>query len=461
MLNLCRTWFAIGIYIVIIYIFRLTKPESVQYFQFDSEGNMYMFAPGAGFSGISKKVAPGDELFKEEESVKTELFTQSELTHVSTSREVIGTPSSLNASRSFKEPLDQVKLEQLTYKNFAPDTVKKIKWAVKMFRDWRQFRSSGGFENIECDLDDKATVNEESLNFALPRFLTEVKKVDGSDYPGKTLYKILICIQFHLETIGFGWKLLNQECFKGVKFTLDNLMKMRTCEGLGLSVRKAQVLNNIDEEYLWSLGYFGTHSPEALLSTMVLVIGKGFALRAGKEHHCLRSPPFHSQFEFLHDTDGIFIRYTEDLGLKTNKGGLKHKRVQAKEVDLFPIDNVERCPVRLIMKYLSLLPQDRKCKSFYLQPKKNFNDTCYYLDRPAGENRLRDTIKEVCKSAKLPGFYSNHSLRSTSCTHMYHCYIDEQLIMEITGHRSLSVRSYKRTCRDQRKYASNCLFENA
>ena len=442
--------------------FRLAKPESVQYFQFDSEGNMYMYEPGAGFSGLAKIVHPGDELFNEEVVTQTPSFSDSNFTSndaVFDSTGFDSTPSQIRSSRSFKMPMDEDKLDQLGYKNFAPDTGKKIKWAVEMFREWRNYRHDHGFEFVQCNLDDKTTITPETLNFALPRFLTEVKKLDGSDYPGKTLYEILICIQFHLESIGYGWKLLNQECFKGVKFTLDNLMKMRTREGLGLSVRKAQVLTNLDEEYLWCLGYFGSHSPEALLNTMVLVIGKGFALHAGKEHHGLRSPPFQSQFKFMRDESGIFIRYTEDIGLKCNKGGIKHKRVEPKEVDLFPIENSERCPVRLFLKYLSLLPVNRKCKSFYLQPKKKFNDQCYFLDRPAGENRLRDTIKEICKDAKLPGFYSNHSLRSTSATRMYHCNIDEQLIMEITGHRSLSVRSYKRTCRDQRKFASNCVFE--
>ena len=70
----------------------------------------------------------------------------------------------------------------------------------------------------------------------------------------------------------------------------------------------------------------------------------------------------------MNDEGGIFICYTEDIGLKTNKGGIKHKRAEAKQVDLFPIANVDRCPVRIILKYLSLLPADRKCKSFFLQP---------------------------------------------------------------------------------------------
>ena len=41
---------------------RMADPESVQFFQFDSEGNMYMFEPGAGCTGASRCVEPGDEM---------------------------------------------------------------------------------------------------------------------------------------------------------------------------------------------------------------------------------------------------------------------------------------------------------------------------------------------------------------------------------------------------------------
>ena len=243
-----------------------------------------------------------------------------------------------------------------------------------------------------------------------------------------------------------------------MRFTLDNLMKIRTSQGIGVTVKKAQVLTATDEDFLWSLGLLGTFNAETLLNTVVFMIGKGFALRAGNEHRALRSPPFDSQFKFLRDEDGFFfIRYQEEIGCKTNKGGIKHRRLDPKQVDLYPIENIERCPVRIILKYLSLLPEDQKCKSFYLQPRKKQCNS-WYLDRPAGANKLRDVVKELCKTAKMPGFFSNHSLRSSAATRMYRCNIDEQLIQEITGHRSLSVRSYKRTCSAQRKFASNCIF---
>ena len=66
----------------------------------------------------------------------------------------------------------------------------------------------------------------------------------------------------------------------------------------------------------------------------------------------------------------------------------------------------------------------------------------------------------MCSDAGLPGFYSNHSLRSTAATKLYCCNIDEQLIQEIMGHRSLAIRQYKRTCDSQHKMASNLLFSS-
>ena len=111
-----------------------------------------------------------------------------------------------------------------------------------MYHDRRNYRNNSGLEYIACDLDDVSTVSKESLIYAMARFITEVKKLDGSEFPGRTLYDIIVCVQFHLETLGFAWKLLNDDNFKSVKFTLDNVMKLHTSQGIGVSVKQDQVL---------------------------------------------------------------------------------------------------------------------------------------------------------------------------------------------------------------------------
>ena len=334
---------------------------------------MYVFPAGSGCTGVPTLVQPGDESIFGQKTVENKDISIEESGIIAS--DIFGSGQfsgkSSQSQRLFHSPMKQEELEKLSHKNFAPETLKKIKWATNMYRDWRNFRHANGFERIECDLDNKESITLENLVFALVRFLTEVKKLDGTDFPGKTLYDILICVQFHLDTLGFNWKLLNQEIFSDVRFTLDNLMKIRVSQGLGISVKKAQVLSISDEDYLWSIGLLGTDEPNQLINTLVLIIGKGFTLRAGKEHQVLRAPPFNSQFTFMHDCEGcVFIRYNEDIGLKTNKGGIKQRKIEPKEVDVFAIENQTHCPVRIFLKYLSLLPPNRNCKSFYLQPKK-------------------------------------------------------------------------------------------
>ena len=363
--------------------------------------------------------------------------------------------------RGFKKPMDDVTMQMLSRKNFSDETCKKINWVTNMFQHWREFRNgSPDLINVISNLDDVSSLDKETFNSDVCRFITEVKKLDGSDYPAKTLYDIVICLQFHLEKSGgLSWKLLNEDGFKEIHFTLDNLMKKRTADGVGIKVKRAEVLTFSDEDLLWSLGLLGTHCPESLLYSVLFTVGLSCSLRAGKEHYQLRSIPFQSQFEFLNDEKGrVYFHYTEDRGLKTNKGGLKNRKTEPKIVDVYPLDDIDRCPVRILHKYLCMIPHVRNCKHLYLQPRKKYHGKSWFLDSPVGENKLRNFVKDLCTKANIPGFYTNHSLRATGAIRLYQNDVDEQIIQEIMGHRSLAVRSYKHTSDKQREFASNTIF---
>ena len=405
----------------------MTEPESTQFFQFDTEGNMYVFAPDTGCTGPTRLVRPGDELiFNSTYNPSDWAMDNIE----SIGHEENGCASTcpggvVAVGREFKLPLMEDDLIELSHKNFSDETMRQIHWVCKMYRDWRLYRQGLGLEHIPCDLEDKATITGESLKFTLCRFITKVKKVNGNDFPGKTLYHIIVCIQFHLECLGFAFKLINDPAFMDLKYTLDNTMKACTAQGIGMSIQKAEVLSATDEDLLWSLGFLGQNSPEQLLNTVIFSVRKGFALHAGKEHRALRGLPFKSQLSFMRDPDGeVFLRYMEDIGLKTNKGGLKHRRVDVKTVDLYASQNPERCPPErcplcAIIKYLSLLPKNRTCSAFYLQPRKKYFGKAWYLNRPAGVNKLRNSVRDMCHQAGLPGHYTNHSLCSTAATKLY------------------------------------------
>ncbi len=77
------------------------------------------------------------------------------------------------------------------------------------------------------------------------------------------------------------------------------------------------------------------------------------------------------------------------------------------------------------------------------------------------EMKRLQTIASLCASAGIEGFKTNHSLRATTAARLYQSGVDEQLVMERTGHRSLEgVRNYKRTSSQQKEALSDILSDN-
>lgn len=84
--------------------------------------------------------------------------------------------------------------------------------------------------------------------------------------------------------------------------------------------------------------------------------------------------------------------------------------------------------------------------------------SCWYSNRPLGYHTLSNMVARLCKAAGIHGFKTNHSLRAIAATLLYESGVDEQLVMERTGHGSLDgVRSYKRTTDMQREALSDIL----
>ncbi len=131
----------------------------------------------------------------------------------------------------FREPLSLAEMENLSHRTFAANTEKKILWAVQLYRNWWYQRCA----KVDCDsrikwasIDNLGQVSRSNLAFALCAFISEVKKLDGSEFPGSSLYQIIICIQFHIEKNGMKVKLLDDPSFVKLRFTLDNRQVRQT-----------------------------------------------------------------------------------------------------------------------------------------------------------------------------------------------------------------------------------------
>ena len=86
------------------------------------------------------------------------------------------------------------------YKSWVSDASRrKWAWVLKVFEEWKKQRNEAvlkedysGEPVFQEDID-------EMLDFTLARFVAEVRKEDGQEYPGKTLYEILSSIEMYLR----------------------------------------------------------------------------------------------------------------------------------------------------------------------------------------------------------------------------------------------------------------------
>ena len=137
----------------------MAKPEATQFFQFDSKGNIYIYAPGAGCMADAKLVAPGDELIFsnsmqwEQRDVPLQSQTVVKLEEGLASTCPASQPN-IATTREFKVPLPVESLIELSHKNFSVETMKKVRWARKMYREWHVSRESLDGGQIPCDLED-------------------------------------------------------------------------------------------------------------------------------------------------------------------------------------------------------------------------------------------------------------------------------------------------------------------
>ena len=74
---------------------------------------------------------------------------------------------------------------------------------MKVFEEWKKQRNEAvlkedysGEPVIQEDIDE---MSDEMLDLTLAGFVAEVRKEDGQEYPGKTLYEILSSIEMYLR----------------------------------------------------------------------------------------------------------------------------------------------------------------------------------------------------------------------------------------------------------------------
>ncbi len=134
-----------------------------------------------------------------------------------------------------------------------------------MFHSWYVSRNRNpDVVPITVDLDRPEMITKQGLCYVLCHFIIEIKKINSQEYPPKTIYEMVICVQMFLETYRLFWKILDNKDdeFIKLRYTCNNLIKERAKSGMGTFVRQAQVLSYSDEKFLWENGFLRLSTPE-------------------------------------------------------------------------------------------------------------------------------------------------------------------------------------------------------
>ena len=158
---------------------------------------------------------------------------------------------------------------------------------------------------VRADLNDVENLNSSDLCYSMCRFCVEIKKIDGKEYPPKTIRELVIMVQMYLNERGIYWKLLEHQDFVNLRNVVDNTMKERHSIGLGVCT-SAEVISLQHENVLFETGVLGDDTLIKLLTTVIYMIGMHCALRGGVEHN-LRYPGCDSQLNISTDNRGLSV----------------------------------------------------------------------------------------------------------------------------------------------------------
>ena len=224
---------------------------------------------------------------------------------------------------------------------------------MHVFQAWLQQRNSCADvdEVYPTDLLDKAHPCDVICN-CLQQFVSEARKVDGKEYPPKTLYQLLCGLLRHARNVQCDPpNFLDRKDvrFKRLHGTCDVIFRSLHENGIGTVVQSADVLTKVHEKKFWEIGIFNTETPKGLQNAVFFYVGKLCCLRGG-EQRCLKI----SQFQRYDDPD-CYI-YSEH-GSNNRNGGFFQLPVENKNVKIFKNSEAgQRCVVYLLDLYISKLP---------------------------------------------------------------------------------------------------------
>uniref|UniRef100_A0A1X7T7U7 Uncharacterized protein n=1 Tax=Amphimedon queenslandica TaxID=400682 RepID=A0A1X7T7U7_AMPQE len=212
--------------------------------------------------------------------------------------------------KRFLPPTSEDYLRKVQENAIPQSTAKSTSWTLNIWKEWADNRKTLGHDFPGAP----HLLQMHELNNWMSKFIVEIRRKDGKEYPASTLYQICCGIMRHLRQFYPSLNFFTMPEFDSTKKTLDGEMK-RIKAATTYIKKQAEPITMNEEKWLWEKGMLGEGSPHKLLETMIFMCGIYFALRSGQEHRDLRF----SQIK-LKEIDGKkCLIYTENVS-KNNSG---------------------------------------------------------------------------------------------------------------------------------------------
>ncbi|KAK6167946.1 hypothetical protein SNE40_021867 [Patella caerulea] len=122
-------------------------------------------------------------------------------------------------------------------------------------------------------------MNNDILNYWLGKFIVEVRKENGEEYPPKTLLSLVMGLQSFLRLenktdINF----LDGYEFQPIRQVLDAEMKRITRKGIGSTTKKAAAFSDEEIDKLWKSKHYADYNAKVLVRTILFLNGLNFGL---------------------------------------------------------------------------------------------------------------------------------------------------------------------------------------
>lgn len=373
-------------------------------------------------------------------------------------------------SSRFGDALDEVDLERRMLESLPDSTRAKEKWAINLFRTWKesrvQLQMQGHLSGLAVikPIEDLTKVE---INHLLQFFVFEVRKENGQKYPPGTLKNIVSMIQhYYVYTLRSPMSIWTDGEFASTRQALDAAMRETAKDGNMNGSQTASAIPAADEAPLWERGVLGDSTPKILLFTVIFLIGKVFGLRGGRELHLLQ---FNKEIRLTTEGEDEILLYVEGGVSKVRPCGLKTFNRPVKRNSAYHTPEHRRCLVCLYKRYVSLRPANCTKPQLFLswfRSETSVRAGKWYQNQVLGRHTLDAVVRTVTVGLPEPavGRFTNQSLRKTCATTLRDVGMARPEIAKITGHSSTAMERYIGPSVKVAKMASDALqngsFEN-